>query len=203
MYTPAFPVLEILGILTFAASGISVARAAGLDAVGCYFCALLTSLGGGTVRDVLIAHRPFYWSSHEWLLPLILLLVLASYLPRLMPLFAPISVFVQLADSIGVGIFSMCGLTLALQYEYGPLSATLMAVVTAIVGGVLRDLVCGQVPYAFRRTELCATCTVAGCIMYFACQSIGAELLSPFLYGVVLAAAMRFMALRKNLKLPV
>lgn len=203
MQTPAFPALEILGIVAFAASGIAVARASGLDLVGCYFAALLTSLGGGTVRDVLITHRPFYWSSHEWLLVAILGLVLIAFVPGMDAIFTRFSKFNYLADSIGVGTFSLSGLLLALQYGYGPVASIMMAVITAIVGGVLRDLVCGQIPYAFQRTELCATCAVTGCVVFFACDLSGLETLASYILGGIVASTMRFIALLKRVKLPV
>jgi uncharacterized membrane protein YeiH len=203
MDIPTFAILEILGIVAFAMSGIAVARSSDLDLVGCYSCALLTALGGGTVRDVLIGHRPFYWSNHEWLLIFMFILVLIAYLPGVDKWISPHSRPMQVADAVGVGIFSLSGLTLALSYGYGPISASLLAVVTAIAGGVFRDVVCSEIPYAFTRSELCATCSLAGCGIFFLCRQLDLEILVAYVCAAIVAAAMRLLALWKNLKLPI
>ena len=199
----SFPVLEVLGVISFALSGISVAKSSDLDIVGIYACALLTALGGGTVRDILINHRPFYWVAHEFLLVLIFVLVVGSYAPSIQRLFGHWSRLTIIADAIGTGIFALNGLTLALSSGFGPLSSIMMAVITAIVGGVLRDIICGQIPYVFKRSELCATCALAGCIIYFLISALFPGLiLTPFVVGAIVAGVLRYLALTRGLSLP-
>ena len=199
---PSWPVLELFGIVAFALSGISVAKTAKLDIVGTYFCALVTALGGGTVRDVLINHRPFYWVANEWLLLLLFILVACSYAPRLQHFYGPFTILTCAADAVGTGTFAMNGLLLALEAGFGSLAALLMSLITALVGSVLRDITCAQIPHVFKRTELCATCVLGGCFAYFGALAVGITFHVAYVFGVICAGVSRYFALTKSWRLP-
>ena len=138
--------LEVIGILAFAASGMIEGVRRGVDLFGIGLLAFLTAFGGGTVRDLLLDRRPFFWVENEYWL----------WLPILVALFGPFilrsriieitSKTVKWPDAIGLGAWSANGTLLALEMGETILVSALMGVVTAAVGGIIRDLLLNRTP---------------------------------------------------------
>jgi Predicted membrane protein len=133
-------ILDVIGVLAFALAGLVEGVRKGADLFGIGFLAFVTAFGGGTVRDLLLDRRPFFWVENEfWLWLLIGIAILAPFIIR--------SRFVELTsktvkwpDAVGLGAFSANGTLIALESGESVLVAALMGVVTAAIGGIIRDL---------------------------------------------------------------
>ncbi|MBL8358876.1 MAG: trimeric intracellular cation channel family protein [Rubrivivax sp.] len=164
--TPLLPALltavEAVATIAFAASGLLEAARKRLDAVGVCMVTGLAAFGGGTLRDVLLDRRPFFWVEHAgWLWALLALAAAAMAFMRARH-FAPTARAMQWPDALGLGLFAAGGTLVALEQGMPAIVAVLMGVVTATFGGVLRDIVCNEIPSAFSDHRPYALCAFAG-----------------------------------------
>ena len=141
-----FVTLEIVGIFAFALSGLFVAKQHRLDAVGSFIAIFLAAFGGGTLRDLMLEQRPFYWVEQSALLWGVLVMALLGSLTLRITsrLFSDRVILV--ADAVGLGIFSATGTQMALQHGWPALPAVLMGVLAATFGVLLRDIACNEKP---------------------------------------------------------
>ena len=154
--------IEAAATLAFALSGLIEAARKRLDAVGVCVVAGLAAFGGGTLRDVLLDRRPFFWVEHAgWLWVLLGLCIAAMFFMRSRH-FALTERAMHWPDALGLGLFSASGTQIALGASMPALVAVLMGVVTAVCGGVLRDIVCNEIPRAFSDHRPYALCAFAG-----------------------------------------
>jgi len=155
--------IEILAILVGAFSGFIEARSKKMDVVGVFIVAFITAFGGGTLRDVLLDIRPLFWVQHQEYAILIFVLSLVAA-PLLRTLRKIVSErLIVVADALGLGLFSIAGVSEALNANMPLFIASMMGVITGIFGGVLRD---GK-PYAM--------CSFAGCWIYLLMQQVGVD----------------------------
>jgi uncharacterized membrane protein YeiH len=194
--------VEALATVAFAVSGLLEAARKRLDAVGVCMVAGLAAFGGGTLRDVLLDRRPFFWVQHaNWLWALLALCVLAMLFMRARH-FDPTARAMQWPDAAGLGLFTASGTQIALQAGTPAIVAVLMGVVTAVFGGVLRDIVCNEIPSAFRDHRPYAVCAFAGGWVLVAIHATGAA----DWVGLVAAAAtvvlLRALTLLTDFQLP-
>jgi uncharacterized membrane protein YeiH len=167
-------VVEVVAVLAFAFSGFAEAQRKDMDLVGVYVVAFVTAFGGGTLRDVLLDRRPFFWVEHQQYPILILALTLiATPLMRLAHRIVPNTAFV-LADAIGLGFFSVAGVALSLEVGMAPFVAAVMGVVTGAFGGLLRDVLLNEVPLVLRDGRPYAIAAFAGCWLYILLVAAGA-----------------------------
>ena len=154
--------VEAAATLAFALSGLIEAARKRLDAVGVVVVAGLAAFGGGTLRDILLDRRPFFWVQHAaWLWALLALCILAMLFMRARH-FEFTERAMQWPDALGLGLFCAGGTQVALAAQMPALVAVLMGVVTAVFGGVLRDVVCNELPRAFSDHRPYALCAFAG-----------------------------------------
>lgn len=194
--------VEATATLAFALSGLLEAARKRLDAVGVCLVAGLAAFGGGTLRDVLLDRRPFFWVAHaEWLWALLALCIGAMLFLRARH-FAPTEKAMQWPDALGLGLFSASGTQLALAQDLPAIVAVLMGVITATFGGVLRDIVCNEIPTALRDHRPYAVCAFVGAWVLVFAEQAGA----PPAWGLALAAAtaggLRIVALVTGYTLP-
>ena len=195
-------VVEALAILAFAISGLLEAARKRLDAVGICVVVGLTAFGGGTLRDVLLDRRPFFWVEHAgWLWALLLLCIAAMFFLR-MRHFAPTERAMQWPDAAGLGLFTAGGTQLALTQGMPGIVAVTMGLITAVFGGVLRDIVCNEIPSAFRDHRPYAICSFAGGWVLVGVQALHAPAWLGLLGATVVAAGLRALALATGFKLP-
>ena len=155
-------VVEVAATLAFALSGLLAGARKQLDVVGLCVVAGLSAFGGGTLRDVLLDRRPFFWVEHaDWLWALMALCFAAMLFMRGRHL-ALTEKAIQWPDALGLGLFTASGAHLALDMGQPPIVAVLMGVVTATFGGVLRDIVCNEIPAAFHDHRPYALCSFVG-----------------------------------------
>jgi uncharacterized membrane protein YeiH len=194
--------VEAVATIAFALSGLLEAARKRLDAVGVCVVAGLAAFGGGTLRDVLLDRRPFFWVEHAaWLWVLLALCIAAMLLLRARH-FAPTERAMQWPDALGLGLFSAGGTQLALAQGMPAIVAVLMGVVTATFGGVLRDIVCNEIPSAFSDHRPYAVCAFAGGWMLVGSLALGLPEGAAVLVAAGTASGLRALALLTDFKLP-
>ena len=154
--------LEALGVLAFALSGIIEAARKQFDLVGVVMVGAIAAFGGGTLRDVLLDRRPFFWVEQEfWVWALIGVGLLLPFFFRANHI-ALTEKAMLVPDAFGLGIFAAGGTHLALVSGMSPMISVLMGVITAVAGGVLRDVLVNEVPRAFHDHQPYAAIAFAG-----------------------------------------
>jgi uncharacterized membrane protein YeiH len=165
--------IEILAILVGAFSGFIEARSKRMDVVGVFTVAFITAFGGGTLRDILLDKRPLFWVTHqEYAILIFVLSLIASPLIRTLRTIVS-ERMVVIADALGLGLFSVAGVAQALDSGMPPFIASMMGVITGIFGGVLRDIVCNEIPMVLRDGKPYAICAFFGCWVYLLMQKTG------------------------------
>jgi len=154
--------IEIIAILVGAFSGFIEARRKRMDLVGVFTVAFITAFGGGTLRDILLDRRPLFWVTHQEYAILIFFLALVAG-PFIRTLRHMVSErLIVIADAIGLGLFSVAGVSAAQEAHMPLFIASMMGVITGIFGGVMRDIVCNEVPMVFRDGKPYAICAFLG-----------------------------------------
>ena len=155
-------VAEAVATVAFALSGVIEGARKRLDAVGICVVGGLAAFGGGTVRDLILDRRPLFWVQHAgWLWALLALCIAAMVFMRARHL-EPTERAMQWPDAIGLGLFTASGTQIALDSGMPAIVAVLLGMVTAVFGGVLRDVVCNEIPRAFNDHRPYAVCSFAG-----------------------------------------
>jgi len=192
------PAIEFVAVLAAAFSGFAEARNKKMDPVGVFTVAFITAFGGGTLRDVLLDRRPFFWVEHQTYVVLILVLTLiATPLLRLAQRVVPPPLFV-IADAIGLGFFSIAGAAVAHELGSPPIVAVMMGVVTGVFGGVLRDVILNEVPMVLRDGKPYALAALAGCIFYLLVLAAGMPPAVANWVAAALIVVLRLAAWRLN-----
>lgn len=179
MHMPQLPpgslikLIEIIAILVGAFSGFVEARRKRMDLVGVFTVAFITAFGGGTLRDILLDKRPLFWVAHqEYAILIFVLALLAAPLIRHLRQIVSERLIV-VADAIGLGLFAIAGVAEAQRAGMPIFIASMMGVITGIFGGVLRDIVCNEVPMVFRDGKPYAICAFIGSWMYLVQRYFG------------------------------
>jgi uncharacterized membrane protein YeiH len=193
--------LDLFGVAVFAASGVIAAGRKRFDLLGVAVIAAVTAVGGGTIRDVLLDRHPVFWISDPTYLFVILAAVAISILYSRFRRLPPASLVV--ADAAGLALFSIIGAQIAEERNLPGVIVVIMGAITGTAGGLLRDVLCGEIPLVLRQTDLYATAALAGAAVYLMLQDFGLERLAAALAGIAVAACLRLAAIFWSLRLPV
>ena len=192
-------ILEMIGIIAFAILGMIVVRSKNMDPVGVFTIGFITALGGGTLRDMILDNHPVYWIKHQEQPILILAMAIVfSYWSRAERIRESRIVF---PDAIGLGVFSILGAQLALDMGHSWFIASLLGVMTGTFGGALRDTLCNEVPYIFRKDQIYASISFAGCWLYFVCQWFLESEALALSIGPLFIVIVRMLAVRFDIRL--
>ncbi len=192
--------LDLFGTGVFAITGALAAGRKNLDLFGVFVLATVTAIGGGTLRDMALGASPVFWITDSGYLLVAgggaILTVLwarfTAWSPRALPV----------ADAVGLATFTVIGAGKALELGAAPEIAVLMGVMTGVAGGMIRDVLCGEVPLVLRK-EIYATASIfGGTVFVLAMRFLPYDALSTWL-GVAAALALRLAAIHWNLSLPV
>jgi uncharacterized membrane protein YeiH len=194
--------VELAATAAFALSGLMEAARKKLDAVGICVVAFLTAFGGGTLRDLLLDQRPFFWVQHVGVLWGVLALCVLAMLFMRHRHFELTEKAIQWPDALGLGLFAATGLHHALDAGMPALVAVMMGLVTGVFGGVLRDMVCNEIPTAFRDHRPYAVCAFAGGWVYVGLWQLDAPGWASLTGCLVVTAGLRGLALWRNWELP-
>jgi uncharacterized membrane protein YeiH len=194
--------IEAAATLAFALSGLIEAARKRLDAVGVVMVAGLAAFGGGTLRDVLLDRRPFFWVDQTGWLWFLLGLSVAAMLFLRSRHFEPTVRAMQWPDALGLGLFTATGTQVALGASMPPIVAVLMGMMTACFGGVLRDIVCNEIPRAFSDHQPYAICSFAGAWVVVAAFVWQAPDWVGLVAGSVVTIVLRLLAMWTGWRLP-
>ncbi|AWA31534.1 hypothetical protein HYN48_14640 [Flavobacterium magnum] len=188
-----FYLLDIIGTMAFAVSGALTAMNKKLDPFGVYIIAFVTAVGGGTLRDIMIGRTPVGWMRDPNYVYLIsagffLAILFRKKLDRLR-----VSLF--LFDTIGLGVFTLIGLEKGINIGLHPVICIALGTMTASFGGVIRDILCNEIPVIFRR-EIYATICIVGGVVFFALQKTGLGKDAIYLITSCIIIALRLMAVK-------
>jgi uncharacterized membrane protein YeiH len=162
----------------------------------------LAAFGGGTMRDILLDRRPFFWMEHaSWLWALLALCILAMLFLRARH-FEVTERAMLWPDAIGLGLFSASGAQIALDMQMPAIVAVMMGVVTAVFGGVLRDIVCNEIPSAFRDHRPYAICAFIGTWILVIAPWVGAPAWAALIASATTVTLLRGIALVSGYQLP-
>lgn len=200
--TLALSIMEALAILAYAISGLIEARTKRLDAVGTFLVAMATAFGGGTVRDILLDRRPFYWVEHQWYV--ILIFALSCFAPFVLKTFSRVlnERVLLVADAIGLGLFSISGTSLALGAQMPWFVASMTGVATGVFGGIIRDVICNEVPLILRDSRPYATCALVGCWLYLLLDYIDFDTVYSVLIATGFILVARLATFKLDVRLP-
>ncbi|MBN9339089.1 MAG: hypothetical protein ABT02_12345 [Comamonadaceae bacterium SCN 68-20] len=196
----ALLVIYLVAITAEAMSGALAAGRRDMDIFGVAVIAFVTALGGGTLRDMVLGHYPIGWTQHPEYVYLVisaglLTTLVARYMHRLQRVFLVL-------DAMGLIAFSLIGCNVALELGYPPVVVVMAGMLTGISGGILRDVLCNQVPVVFRR-ELYASVSLAVCLLFLALQRLGVGSDLGIALCFASGLALRLLAIRFHWRLPV
>ncbi|WP_299314020.1 trimeric intracellular cation channel family protein [uncultured Aquimarina sp.] len=194
-----FDTLDILGTIAFAISGALSAMNRRLDLFGIFIIAFVTAVGGGTLRDVLIGATPVAWMQNTLNLYIIggvtgLSIILRNKLDYLKK-----SLF--LFDTIGLGIFTIIGVETGIHTELDPIVSVALGTMTGCFGGVIRDILCNEIPVIFRK-EVYATASIAGGICFMILYSLNIPVNIIYISTTLLIIIIRLLVVKFKVSLP-
>jgi uncharacterized membrane protein YeiH len=192
--------LDLLGTAAFAASGALAGVQRRMDLLGVVVLGLVTAVGGGTIRDVLLgAVPPFCFNDENYLyLSIVVALLVFYYHHSLDFLHRPLLYF----DALGLGTFLVIGTGKALAYNHGFVVAVMMGVMTATAGGVVRDVLSDQVPFILQK-EIYATACIFGGILYYILYKQGVNESMVAVIAALVVVVIRVVAIHRHWSLPI
>ncbi len=191
--------IDILGTIAFAISGVLVAMEKKLDIFGVIIIAFVTAIGGGTLRDMLIGNTPVVWMRELTYVIVILCAVLLALLfsKQLRRLRKTLFLF----DTIGIGLFTMVGVEKGLNAELLPVMCIALGTITACFGGVIRDILCNEIPVIFRK-EVYATACILGALFYFVLRKLPFTEEYAYSAAILIIIAIRILVVKFKIALP-
>lgn len=187
------------GTFAFAISGIRLASAKQFDWFGAYVIGLVTAVGGGTLRDILLNATPFWMEQSSYLtvsaLALVFVIIFRKYVIRLTDTFF-------IFDAIGLGLFVVVGIVKTLEFGFPMWVAIVMGTITGSFGGMLRDTLINEVPLIFRKDIYALACVLGGLIYYLLTFT---DLSSPLIQFITAVSVFlsRIIAVKYHISLPV
>lgn len=191
--------LDLFGVAVFAITGALAARDHQLDLFGVMLLSLVTALGGGTLRDVLIGQTPVFWIEDTTYVVLVIITAIAAFL-LLRSAWLPRRTLL-VADAFGLAVFSVLGAQTALAKDISSLIAVIMGVMTGVAGGIVRDLLANKIPLILRQ-EIYATAAMAGAAVFVIMDAMVIDEQIAMSFGVITTLGLRLAAIRWKWSLP-
>lgn len=192
--------LDYAGTAVFAISGVLAAGRKSLDLLGVVMIATVTAIGGGTLRDLLLNRTPFWFTDPGYL---VTILCAAAATMVYLRWRHPAEGALQVADAIGLALFSISGAQIAERAELSGLIVVVLATITGTFGGVIRDVLCNDIPLLMRRGSIYGTAVIAGASVYVIAQDLGSGRTIASALGMLTIAGLRLAAIAFGLTLPV
>ena len=191
--------LDIFGIVVFALSGALMAGRYQLDPFGVIVLAAVTAIGGGTIRDMIL-NTPVFWVEQSYYLSIITVTALLTIIfirkPKLVP-----KRFLLIADAFGLALFAVVGTEKALSLGAPIAAAVVLGTITAVAGGMIRDILCNVIPMILRQ-EIYATAAMLGSVLFALLHWWGVTATTATLIAVSGALILRLAAIYWKLSLP-
>ena len=194
-----FHLLDIIGTMAFAMSGALTAMNKKLDPFGVFIIAFVTAVGGGTLRDIMIGRTPVGWMRDlNYVYVIVIGFILAILFRKK---FDRLRTSLFLFDTIGLGVFTLIGLEKGISVGLHPVICIALGTMTACFGGVIRDILCTEIPVIFRR-EIYATICILGGIVFFLLRKLDLDNDVLYLTTSLVIISVRLMAVKFKWYLP-
>ena len=191
-------VIEVLGTLAFAISGIRHAVAKKYDWFGGFVCGFAVAIGGGTIRDVMLGATPFWMTNPMYItctfMALFITITFAKYMKRLDNAWFAF-------DTLGLSLFTIAGIQKTLTCGFPFWIAIIMGCITGVAGGVIRDVLLNKEPVIFHK-EIYAMASVSGGFLYWGMILLNVNMAVVSIAVFILICAIRFLAVRYHISLP-
>lgn len=195
-----FYAFDLFGVAVFAITGALMAGRKSMDLFGVLVIAIITALGGGTLRDVILGHHPVSWIRNDVYILVATLAAIGTVL--WVRLTRPINeTGLLVADAFGLAVFTVIGTQVALSHEVPVSAAVIMGVMTGVAGGVMRDIICNEIPLIFHK-EIYATACIVGSLAYIALSQLALREDIAAGLCITIVLAIRLAAIRWHLALP-
>lgn len=193
-------IADLAGVAVFAISGALAAGRKSLDWLGVIVISVVTAIGGGTTRDILLDRTPVFWIQD----PTYLFVILAAsfFTMTYFRYHKPPFRFLLIADAFGLALFAILGAGIASTFDVNWIIIIIMGTITGVAGGVIRDIITNEIPLILQR-DFYATAAISGILIYLLLMQSGlGETTSAFI-GMVVVVSLRFAAIFRGLRLPV
>jgi len=194
-----FYIIDILGTIAFAISGVLVALNKRMDAFGILIIAFVTAVGGGTLRDVLIGETPVSWMKDMTFIYVVIASTIFAVVFRSKIDYLRKSLF--LFDTIGIGLYTVVGVEKGISAGLHPIICIFLGTMSACFGGVIRDILCNEIPVIFRK-EVYATACILGGVTYFAVIKLPIASDFVFVIAGAVVITVRLIAVKFKISLP-
>ena len=192
-------IFDLIGTAVFAITGALVAREKRLDLFGVIVFGVVTAIGGGTLRDMLLGRTPVFWildPTYIWVAAGAATFTFLSAKYRLLS-----RRILVVGDAVGLALFTVIGAQIALEQTAPPLIAVIMGMMTGIAGGITRDLLAGEIPMVLRK-EIYATASLGGAIVYVSWSQLIPPETITILTSMILTTILRLASLHWGGSLP-
>lgn len=194
-----FNILDLLGTIAFAISGALSAMNRRLDLFGIFIIAFVTAIGGGTLRDVLIGSTPVNWMENIIYIYLIGLVTIFSIIFRNKLNYLKKSLF--LFDTIGLGVFTITGVEMGVKNDLDPIISIALGAMTGTFGGVIRDILCNEIPVIFRK-EIYATACIIGALAFVILDALEVSTNIIYITTSLTVIIIRLLVVKYHISLP-
>ncbi|WP_392561726.1 TRIC cation channel family protein [Orbus sturtevantii] len=195
---------DILGTIVFAISGVLLASKKEMDPIGALVLGVITAIGGGTIRDIILNHGPIFWitdSTDLWVA------IITSLLSMLFIRYSATTKYpkwlMPVLDAIGLAVFVGIGVNKAIASEVNALVMICMGVLTGVGGGILRDVLARDIPMVFRTDIYATACLIGGTVHVISYLYLGFAIDIATSLGIITTLMIRLLAIYWHLKLPV
>ncbi len=194
-----FNILDLLGTVAFAISGALAAMNRKMDIFGIFIIAFVTAIGGGTVRDILIGNTPVTWMDNTIYIYVIAVATIVAIIIRKKIDHLKKSLF--LFDTIGLGIFTIIGVETGIYNNLSPIISIALGAMTGTFGGVIRDILCNEIPVIFRK-EIYATACLIGGLVFIILHELGVERELIYIITSLIVISIRLVVVKFKISLP-
>lgn len=197
--TPYLFLLDMFGVIAFSVAASLMAYRRNLDPFGIVVIAIITAIGGGTLRDVLLRNYPIFWIANPMYLVVIFFSSMATQV--LHKYISRIERLLLFFDAIGIGVFTIIGIKISLNFNLPPVICITMGTITAVFGGVIRDALCNELPVILHR-ELYATLCILGGVIFFVLRWMNVPVEVNYSVSMLVIVITRMLSVMFNLSLP-
>ncbi|WP_034921842.1 trimeric intracellular cation channel family protein [Gillisia sp. CAL575] len=194
-----FSTFDLLGTVAFAISGALAAMSRKLDIFGIFIIAFVTATGGGTVRDILIGNNPVMWMENTFYIYLISIITFLAIVFRHKINHLKTSLF--LFDTIGLGVFTITGVEAGIENGLSPIISIALGAITGTFGGVIRDILCNEIPVIFRK-EIYATACIIGSLAYVVLYDLNVDKDIIYIVTSLIVISIRLVVVKFKIALP-
>jgi uncharacterized membrane protein YeiH len=194
--------IEVAATVAFALSGLIESTRRRMDIIGVFSVTFVSAFGGGTIRDVLLDRRPLFWVQNQEYVWLVVALTLTAPLLLRARRLQLMDTLMEVADACGLGLFAISGASVALVAGMPGIVAVLMGAITAVFGGVLRDVLCNEIPKVFHDHRPYTLCAFIGCTLFLALHALDVAPQLSTVAGICTITGLRLLAVARGWRIP-